>query len=87
LVEVLISWKFRHDTGNTTENPTPLYISLPWIIVAIGCIGLYAKLRFGSRVTTKYGDSDWEIEERKQLHGDGEVKGNSTQSSKSKKKN
>jgi hypothetical protein len=90
LVEVLISWKFRHDTGNITDNPTPLYISLPWIIVGTVCLLYYLKLRFGSRVTTKYGDSAWEIEERKKLEAEAKVEKPSSakaEGTSSKKKN
>eukprot|EP01017_Pseudomicrothorax_dubius_P012883 TRINITY_DN1548_c0_g1_i6.p1 TRINITY_DN1548_c0_g1~~TRINITY_DN1548_c0_g1_i6.p1 ORF type:complete len:376 (-),score=88.40 TRINITY_DN1548_c0_g1_i6:90-1217(-) len=32
-LEVFISWKFRHDTGNLTEVPWPSYVTIPWAIV------------------------------------------------------
>jgi hypothetical protein len=63
--EVLVSWKFRKDAGNTLDTPTPMYKWLPWLI-GTSFVGLiYIKLRFGSRVTTQYGDSEWERSEKK----------------------
>jgi hypothetical protein len=45
-VEVLISYKYRHDTGNLVEEPWPWYIALPWIIVFIAITVHYLRLRF-----------------------------------------
>jgi len=64
-LETVISWKFRHGTGNLLDNPTPLYISLPWIISSAILVFYYLYLRFKKNRVTKYGDSPWEIEARK----------------------
>jgi hypothetical protein len=46
VLEILISWKFRHDAGNTLDNPTPLYIIVPWIVFLSSVLLLYLYLRF-----------------------------------------
>jgi len=65
VLETVISWKFRHGTGHLTDEPTPLYISVPWILTCVTLAGYYLYLRFKKNRTTKYGDSAWEIEARK----------------------
>ena len=64
-LESVISWKFRHDTGNIQDEPTPFYISIPWVVTVAIFIGYYLYLRFHPQKITKYGDSAWEIEQRK----------------------
>ncbi len=62
----MISWKFRHDTGHIQDVETPLYITIPWIVAIVVSVGYYLYLRFKNNRTTKYGDSEWEIQLRKQ---------------------
>lgn len=69
MIEVLISWKFRVGAGNHIDAETPLYISVPWGISVAFCLFMYFKLRFGSKVTSKYGDSAWEIAKRREIEG------------------
>ena len=64
-LESVISWKFRHDTGNLLYNEIPLYISMPWVLAIAAFICYYLYLRFHPHKITKYGDSAWEIEQRK----------------------
>ncbi len=66
-MEVAVSWKFRKDTGNLTDAPTPVYIWGPWAFITVFCIFKYIQLRFGSRVTTPYGESQWEKERVKAI--------------------
>jgi phosphatidylserine synthase 2 len=65
VLETVISWKFRHGTGHLTDEPTPLYISIPWIVTCFTLSAYYLYLRFKQNRTTKYGDAPWEIEARK----------------------
>jgi len=55
IVEILLCWKFRADAGNMLDNPTPLYISIPWTIVITTCFITYIYLRFKRNHTTKTG--------------------------------
>ena len=66
ILEATISYKFRHGTGNLLDNPTPLYITIPWIITLLGLTAFYLHLRLRTNRTTKYGDTQWEIERKQQ---------------------
>jgi hypothetical protein len=55
LIEALICIKFID--GAYTDNPTPIYIWVPWTIVLTILIGTYLRLRFGSRKTKKFLDA------------------------------
>ncbi|EAR94564.1 phosphatidylserine synthase (macronuclear) [Tetrahymena thermophila SB210] len=52
--EAFIALKFIQDAGNIQFVPTPLYISVPWIIVISSSIMYYLYLRFKPDHTTKY---------------------------------
>jgi len=65
VLETVISWKFRHGTGHLTNEPTPLYISIPWIVTCVTLVGYYLYLRLKPNRVTKYGDAPWEIEAKK----------------------
>lgn len=39
------------------DAPTPLYVTIPWIIIVISCIVFYLYLRFKPDRTTMYGPS------------------------------
>ena len=53
-LEVLCSYKFRHNAGNTLQNPWPLYISVPWLTLLFVCVIYYLYLRFKPNHSTKY---------------------------------
>lgn len=56
ITESIISYKYREGTGNIKDDPTPLYISVPWGIF-FGLIGFYwLYLRFKKDRTKKYSD-------------------------------
>jgi phosphatidylserine synthase 2 len=57
LLETLISYKFRHDAGNTLDNPTPLYIAIPWGIALSIYFTYYMYLRFFYKNATTYNGS------------------------------
>lgn len=52
--EAFISLKYIGDAGNIMDNPTPLYISIPWITIIAGSICYYLYLRLKPDHTTKY---------------------------------
>lgn len=56
LLEVVISWKFRHGAGNIVDAQWPLYVLIPWLTVIIVCFTFYVYLRFKPGHTTIYGD-------------------------------
>ena len=41
--------------GNMENAPTPLYVTIPWIIIIITCLTFYLYLRFKPGHTTMYG--------------------------------
>lgn len=52
--EMLVSYKYREGTGHITDTPTPLYISIPWIVGCLGLIVGFLYLRFKEGRTVKY---------------------------------
>lgn len=52
--EMLIAYKYRKDTGHLTDDPTPIYIWLPWLTGLSMCSGFYLYLRFKKDHTVKY---------------------------------
>lgn len=53
--EAVIAFKYREGTGNLyLDAPTPLYVSIPWIIVGNLCFGYWLYLRFRPDRTRKY---------------------------------
>lgn len=55
IAELVIIVKYWKDAGNMTDNPTPVYVWLPWSIIVAMCIGFYLYLRFKKDRTTMYG--------------------------------
>ena len=54
ITESIIAYKYRYGTGNLQDEPTPLYISVPWSIF-LGMIGSYwLYLRFKPDRTRKF---------------------------------
>lgn len=43
--ETFISIKFMNDAGNMLDEPTPLFVSIPWIIVIVSSALYYLYLR------------------------------------------
>lgn len=68
------------------DNPTPLYISLPWIISSAILVFFYLYLRFKPDRVTKYGDAPWEIEARKAQEAAGAVTSTASKAEKKKEK-
>ena len=54
LTEIILCYKYRADTGNLIDAPTPWYIWLPWSAVIIGCVVFWFYLRFKDGHTVKY---------------------------------
>jgi phosphatidylserine synthase 2 len=52
--EIFISIKFLKDEGNMMENPTPIFIWLPWLSVTLFIIIYYFYLRFKKNHIKKY---------------------------------
>lgn len=52
--EMLISYKYRMNTGHLTDDPTPIYIWLPWISGLLFCFAIWTYLRFMPGHTIKY---------------------------------
>lgn len=52
--EALTSYKYREGTGNLLNNPTPVYVWLPWAIVAVCCFSFWVYLRFRPDRTRKF---------------------------------
>ena len=56
LLETLCSIKFSKNAGHMLDNPTPLYISIPWEILIASCGSFYVYLRYKKGATTIYGN-------------------------------
>jgi len=54
LAEVVISIKFRKDSGNIVDAETPVYIWLPWTVTIVSLYSFYFYLRLKKGHTTKY---------------------------------
>ena len=54
LTEIITCWKYREGTGNLSDAPTPLYISIPWSIGLGALVGYWGYLRFKPDHTVKY---------------------------------
>jgi len=54
LTESIICWKYRLGTGNILDEPTPMYIWLPWSIGFASCASFWFYLRFKKGHTVKY---------------------------------
>lgn len=52
--EALVCWRYRFGTGHILDNPTPIYIWLPWTLFFVFLFVYWVYLRFGSRYTPKY---------------------------------
>lgn len=52
--ETIMCYKFRKDGANIQDTPTPLYISIPWILGWVILYSHYFYLRFRTDRTTKY---------------------------------
>ena len=74
--ESICCWKYRHGTGNILDNPTPLYISIPWAAFLIWMAVTWLYLRFKPGHTVKY----IELEEEERLNKLKEKKGKATPS-------
>ena len=51
----MIIVKYWKNAGNVTNNSTPAYIWLPWVITFAAAIAFYLYLRFKKDRTTMYG--------------------------------
>jgi hypothetical protein len=54
MVESIVCYKYREGTGNILDNPTPLYISVPWAIFFIYITVTWLYLRFKPGHTVKF---------------------------------
>ena len=54
LTEIILCYKYRKDTGNLLDNPTPFYIWFPWSFTIVSCIVFWFYLRFKQGHTVKY---------------------------------
>lgn len=52
--ETLLCFKYRKDTGNILNNPTPLWVSIPWALFFISITVTWLYLRFKPDRTRKY---------------------------------
>jgi len=52
--EALVCYKYRIGTGHITDTPTPLYISIPWVVAVLVLLFGYLYLRFKPGHTVKY---------------------------------
>ena len=52
--EVLICYKYREGTGTLENNPTPIYVWLPWSIIFVVFTSCWLYLRFKPGGTVKY---------------------------------
>ena len=61
--EMLISYKYRKGTGHLTDDPTPIYIWLPWSAGLIALTAGWFYLRFKPDHTVKYPgyQSSWRL--------------------------
>ena len=70
LTEIILCYKYRADTGNLIDAPTPWYIWMPWTLAIVGCVVFWFYLRFKPGHTVKYpgyegeyASLDWKYEE------------------------
>lgn len=54
VTETLICYKYRKGTGNILDNPTPLWVSIPWAITFGFMAVFWIFLRFKPNRTKKY---------------------------------
>ena len=54
ICETVCSYKYREGTGNLLDNPTPLYISIPWSIFFAWMALTWLYLRFKPGHTVKH---------------------------------
>ena len=54
LIEILITIKFHEGSPNYLDNPTPLYVIIPWAVVLVLSFGMYFYQRFRPGHTEKY---------------------------------
>ena len=52
--EFFLCWKYRKNTGNIRDAPTPLWISVPWALFFITLAVTWLYLRFKKDRTKKY---------------------------------
>jgi len=52
--EFMLCWKYRKNTGNILNNPTPLWVSIPWAIFFITIAVTWVYLRFKPDRTKKF---------------------------------
>lgn len=52
--ETFLCYKYRKDGANVTDTPTPVYITLSWILFFLSLYCLYFYLRFKKDRTTKH---------------------------------
>lgn len=63
--EAIVSFKYREGTGNLLYNPTPLYISIPWLLFFGWTFGFWTYLRFKPGHTVKYIEKKDEKKEKR----------------------
>ena len=70
LTEIILCYKYRADTGNLIDAPTPWYIWMPWTLAIVGCVVFWFYLRFKPGHSVKYpgyegeySSLDWKQEE------------------------
>jgi len=67
ITECMLCYKYRGETGNIEDNPTPLYISIPWAIFFGWIAFMWLYLRFKKGHTVKYLEKP-SIKESKKKH-------------------
>jgi len=65
LTEGFVCYKYRKGTGNIMDNPTPLWVSLPWGITFGSMLVFWCYLRFKKDRVKKYIERPTETKSKK----------------------
>ena len=49
------------------DTPTPLYVTVPWLVLVISCLSFYLYLRFKPSRTTMYGPQELQNENKEKV--------------------
>ncbi len=52
-LESYVAVRFRRDSGNTVDAPTPWYIWVPWFLAVTSCVSYYLYLMTKKDATTE----------------------------------